>query len=193
MPRFPRAGVLSSRAAALGLRKGELFALRKSDVDLARGTITVARSHERDTTKGGAAALLPLPTALRPWIEYQLAHAPGHLVFPAPDGSQRTREADRRRFSGMPWPAPASLKVTNTAVAGAPTGNAPAMRSRASVRRAARSPMGGAVHSPIHADGGSGPSPCTFPSASTTCATPSQPTAPPRSGLVPRPAPHAAQ
>src|SRR5437868_8194049 len=47
----------------------------------------------------------------------------------------------------MPWPAPASLKVTNTAVAGAPTGNAPAMRSRASVRRAARSPMGGAVHS----------------------------------------------
>jgi integrase len=52
--------------AALGLRKGELFALRKSDVDLARGTITVARSHERDTTKGGAAAVLPLPTALRP-------------------------------------------------------------------------------------------------------------------------------
>src|SRR5207253_5273424 len=88
----------------------------------------------------------------------------------------------------MPWPAPASLKVTNTALAGAPTGNAPAMRSRTSVRRAARSPMGGAVHSPIHADGGSGPSPCTFPSASTTCATPSQPTAPPRSGLVPRPA-----
>ena len=84
--------------AALGLRKGELFALRKSDVDLARGTITVARSHERDTTKGGAAAVLPLPTALRPWIEYQLAHAPGHLVFPAPDGSQRTREADPQKI-----------------------------------------------------------------------------------------------
>jgi len=84
--------------AALGLRKGELFALRKSDVDLARGTITIARSHERDTTKGGAAAVLPLPTALRPWIEYQLAHAPGHLVFPAPDGSQRTREADPQKI-----------------------------------------------------------------------------------------------
>ena len=52
----------------------------------------------RDTTKGGAAAVLPLPTALRPWIEYQLAHAPGHLVFPAPDGSQRTREADPQKI-----------------------------------------------------------------------------------------------
>jgi integrase len=63
-----------------------------------RGTITVARSHDRDTTKGGAAAVLPLPTALRPWIEHQLEHAPGHLLFPAPDGSQRTREADPQKI-----------------------------------------------------------------------------------------------
>src|SRR5229473_2177590 len=46
---------------ALGLRKGELFALRKSDVDLARGTVTVARSHDRNATKGGDPAVLPLP------------------------------------------------------------------------------------------------------------------------------------
>src|SRR5260370_35832172 len=39
---------------AMGLRKGELFALKKSDVNLDRGTITVARSLDRDTTKGGA-------------------------------------------------------------------------------------------------------------------------------------------
>ena len=83
---------------ALGLRKGELFALRKSDVDLVRGTLAVARSHERDTTKGGDAALLPIPSALRPWLEHQLEHAPGPLVFPAPDGSQRSREADPQKI-----------------------------------------------------------------------------------------------
>jgi len=83
---------------ALGLRKGELFALAKSDVDLDRGTITVARSHDRDTTKGGAAAVLPLPAPLRPWIEYQVKHAPGPLLFPAPNGSQRPREADPQKI-----------------------------------------------------------------------------------------------
>jgi len=84
--------------AALGLRKGELFALRKSGVDLNRGTITVARSHDRDTTKGGVAAVLPLPVSLRPWIEYQVRRVPGPLVFPAPDGTQRSREADPQKI-----------------------------------------------------------------------------------------------
>ena len=83
---------------AMGLRKGELFALSKKDVDLERGTITVARSHDRDTTKGGAAAVLPLPAPLRPWIEYQVKHVPGSLLFPAPDGSQRPREADPQKI-----------------------------------------------------------------------------------------------
>jgi integrase len=83
---------------ALGLRKGELFALRKTDVDLVRATITVCRSHERETTKTGAAAVLPIPTALRPWLERQLREAPGPLLFPAPDGSQRSREADPQKI-----------------------------------------------------------------------------------------------
>ncbi len=83
---------------ALGLRKGELFALRKADVDLARGTISVCRSHERDTTKTATAAVLPIPTALRPWLERQLREAPGTLLFPAPDGSQRSREADPQKI-----------------------------------------------------------------------------------------------
>src|SRR5207248_2195839 len=52
-------------AAALwtGMRRGELFALRKSDVDLSLGTIMVARSNERDTTKGGHADLIPTAAA----------------------------------------------------------------------------------------------------------------------------------
>jgi hypothetical protein len=45
-----------------GLRKGELFGLRKTDVDLVLGMITVGRSHDRDTTKGGRAeGPLPAP------------------------------------------------------------------------------------------------------------------------------------
>jgi integrase len=83
---------------ALGLRKGELFALRKTDVDLTRGTLTVARSHNRNTTKGGDPAVLPIPAPLRPWIEHQIEHAPGPLLFPAPDGSQRKREADPQKI-----------------------------------------------------------------------------------------------
>jgi integrase len=83
---------------ALGLRKGELFALRKADVDRERWTLTVARSHDRETTKGGVAAILPIPEALRPWITHQLEHASGRLLFPAPDGSQRPREADPQKI-----------------------------------------------------------------------------------------------
>src|SRR5205814_8005196 len=76
-------------AAALwtGMRRGELFALRKSDVDLALGTITVQRSHERDTTKGGHAELIPIAAPLLPVLKHQVEHAPGSLVFPAADGS----------------------------------------------------------------------------------------------------------
>lgn len=53
-------------AAALwtGMRRGELFALRKYDVNLALGTITVQRSHQRDTTKGGHADLIPIAAPL---------------------------------------------------------------------------------------------------------------------------------
>ena len=61
-------------------------------------TAAPSRSHDRDTTNGGAAAVLPLPAPLRPWIEYQVKHAPGPLLFPAPDGSQRRREADPQKI-----------------------------------------------------------------------------------------------
>jgi len=51
---------------ALGLRKGQLFALAKSDVDLDPGTITVARSHDRGTTKGGARPFYRCPRRCGP-------------------------------------------------------------------------------------------------------------------------------
>ena len=87
-------------AAALwtGMRRGELFALRKSDVDLTLGTIVVARSNARDTTKGGHADLIPIAPPLFPILKHQLEHAPGPLVFPEKDGSQRSVEADPQKI-----------------------------------------------------------------------------------------------
>ena len=52
-------------ALYLGLRKGELFALRRRDVELAAGRIIVARSHERATTKTGKTRVPPICPA---WI-----------------------------------------------------------------------------------------------------------------------------
>ncbi len=52
---------LFAMALFLGLRKGELFALQKSDIDFVARTITVQSSHERATTKGGHMETLPIP------------------------------------------------------------------------------------------------------------------------------------
>ena len=92
------------------MRRGELFALRKSDVDLTLGTILVARSNTRETTKGGHADLIPIAAPLFPIVKHQLKHAPGSLVFPAADGSQRSPEADPQKIlrtalarAGLVW------------------------------------------------------------------------------------------
>src|SRR6266481_1956891 len=87
-------------AAALwtGMRRGELFALRKSDVDLTLGTILVARSNARDSTKGGHADLIPIAASLFPILKHQLEHAPGSLVFPAENGTQRSPEPDPQKI-----------------------------------------------------------------------------------------------
>src|SRR5207245_3043027 len=87
-------------AAALytGLRKGELFGLRKSDVDLDHRTITVRRSYDRETTKGGHADAIPIPEALVPFLEEALAASTSELVFPGPDGRMRSQEADPQKI-----------------------------------------------------------------------------------------------
>ena len=72
-----------------GLRKGELYGLRKTDVDLDTGTILVTRSHGRDTTKGGHADTIPIAAALLPFLKDAVERAPGALVFPRADGSMR--------------------------------------------------------------------------------------------------------
>jgi integrase len=77
-----------------GMRKGEVLGLRRGDVDLKEKTLTVSRSYDRQTTKGGHSDRLPIADALLPYLEDALARSTTELVFPGPDGKMRTHEAD---------------------------------------------------------------------------------------------------
>jgi len=85
---------LFATALYTGLRKGELLALRKSDVDLARQVLVVARSHERDTTKGGRAEAIPIATELVPFLKVAMAASPSGLIFPKLDGTRMRRDVN---------------------------------------------------------------------------------------------------
>lgn len=85
----PKWRSLFATAIYTGLRRGELFGLRKSDVDLKSMLITVARSYDRDTTKGGHADVLPVAEELAPYLRAAIEASPSDLVFPDADGSMR--------------------------------------------------------------------------------------------------------
>ncbi len=72
-----------------GMRKGELLGLRKASIDLREDTITVERSYEAETTKGGHADMIPIAAELRPWLERAIIESPSALVFPRSDGSMQ--------------------------------------------------------------------------------------------------------
>jgi len=82
---------LFATAIYAGLRRGELFALRKSDVDLKARRMTVGRSHARATTKGGHADEIQIPAELVPYLEHAMAASRSDLVFPDAEGGQRSR------------------------------------------------------------------------------------------------------
>ena len=79
---------LFATALYLGLRKGELFALRKSDIDFAGRTVTVHSSHERETTKGGHVDTLPIPDQLVPFLKHSVEKSGSEFVFPKADGGR---------------------------------------------------------------------------------------------------------
>ncbi|HEX8819145.1 MAG TPA: tyrosine-type recombinase/integrase [Archangium sp.] len=79
---------LFATAVYTGMRKGELLALSKSDVDLTAGTIRVGRSHGSDTTKGNREDLLPIAVGLVPYLREAIATSPLELLFPREDGTQ---------------------------------------------------------------------------------------------------------
>jgi len=88
----PRWQPLFATAVYTAMRQGELLGLRKSDVDLADGTITVARSYDGPTTKGGHADVLPIAEALKPYLVTALQASTSDLVFPRADGSMHSRD-----------------------------------------------------------------------------------------------------
>ena len=79
---------LFATAIYTGMRKGELCGLRKADVDLKNGRITVRRSYGQGTTKGGRDGFVPIHEELRPFLEEALK-GPGGFVFPGKDGRAR--------------------------------------------------------------------------------------------------------
>jgi integrase len=95
---------LFATALYMGMRKGELLGLRKEDVDLDTRLITIRRSHDRDTTKGGHADAVPIAAELVPYLESAIVASPSNLVFPRPDGRMMSRtiqlELVLRRRSG---------------------------------------------------------------------------------------------
>ena len=88
----PRWRPLFATAIYAGLRKGELAGLRKADIDLNARLLTVARSYDRDTTKGGHADRIPIAAELVPYLEQAIAASSSEYVFPGQDGSMMDRE-----------------------------------------------------------------------------------------------------
>lgn len=79
---------LFATAFYMALRKGELFALRKEDVNLEDREVIVQRSNDSNTTKGKKAVVLPIPPPLIPYMKSAMA-TPGRLLFPNAEGKQR--------------------------------------------------------------------------------------------------------
>lgn len=101
IPQVPRQWrALFATAVYTGMRRGELVALHKADVDLdpERPTITVCRSWDADSTKSGEPRVIPVHPELAPHLASAIASSPSALVFPRPDGTMHTREIDLPRI-----------------------------------------------------------------------------------------------
>jgi integrase len=85
---------LFATAVYTGLRKGELLGLQKDKVDLRGRLIYVARSYDRNTTKGKQEEAIPIARELVPFLEYAMAVSPSDLVFPKPDGSMMREDVN---------------------------------------------------------------------------------------------------
>ena len=80
------------------MREGEIFGLRKEDVDLTAGVIMVNRSWDAPRTKDGKAQPVPIADQLRPRLTKALRDAPGPLVFPRTDGTMHSRKLRLNRM-----------------------------------------------------------------------------------------------
>lgn len=76
------------------MRKGELLGLRKEDVNLIDGTITVRHSYAYETTNGGHADVIPVAEPLTPYLREAMDLSPSELVLP--DASGKMRRGDTK-------------------------------------------------------------------------------------------------
>ncbi len=83
----PKWKPLFATALYTGMRKGELFALQKRDVDFDAGVIMVSCSHDRDIPKGGRVEAVPINDELVPYLKKAITASPSELVFPNDDGT----------------------------------------------------------------------------------------------------------
>ena len=77
-----------------GLRKGEIVALKKVDVDLDAGLLFVRRSNGADITKGGHEDAIPIAEELRPYLREAIDTSPSEWLFPRPDGGRHLEGVD---------------------------------------------------------------------------------------------------
>jgi len=61
-------------------------------VDLKQGVLTVRRSYDRSTTKGGHADAIPIAAPLAPYLRDAIENLPGAYVFPAAEGRMRRED-----------------------------------------------------------------------------------------------------
>lgn len=85
-------------ALIMGPRKGELFGLRKEDIDLRARTMWIRRSYGRNTTKTGRPRLVPIPAAVVEDLRQAVEESPTEYVFPAADGGLRRKDAQLSRL-----------------------------------------------------------------------------------------------
>ncbi len=101
IPQVPeRWRALFATAVYTGMRRGELVALQKRDLDLAsdRPNITVCRSWSADSTKGREVRVIPVHPELLPYLRIASNQSPSELVFPRPDGSMHSEDINLPRI-----------------------------------------------------------------------------------------------
>src|SRR6266542_1952666 len=114
-----------------GLRFGEVAALRRTDVDMHRGRLTVSRALSEvrgqiteGQTKTGKTRPVTMPKVVVSALTEHLGRHPGNLIFTAPDGGYIRRTNWRRRVwvpalaaAGLSGVRPHDLRHFGAAVA----------------------------------------------------------------------------
>jgi integrase len=108
---------LWATALYAGLRRGEVMALRWSDVDLKAGTIHVTRSwdveHGPGDTKSRNRRAVPIIALLREYLAAQrLAQPPGGELCFGPDGHQPFHPDNLQKRADKAWAATGLERVT---------------------------------------------------------------------------------